>query len=223
MGKLLRDNLKEVMKVVAIILVASYIAVKVSIWLQGEIVQENISSLGIFGPILIIIYMTLSHVVASLTGTPGTVAALSLYGFGKAIIIVYIASLISATINFYIARILGRYWVIKLAGKDSIKRIDQITTVMGTRLLIIARIFGAPLYEFVSYAAGFTNISFKRYILITATVSLIPGVIISYLFYNSLESPLRLSFLLGALIVIGILFTWYVVRLYQGTTKSDSQ
>lgn len=222
MGKLLRDNSKEVLKVIAIILIASYIAVEVSTWLQGEIVQKNISSVGILGPILIIIYMTLSHIFAPLTGTPGTVAALSLYGLGQAIIIVYIASLISATINFYIARILGRTWVIKLAGKDSVKRIDQITTVMGTRLLIIARIFGAPLYEFVSYAAGFTNISFKKYILITATVSFIPGVFITYLFYISLESPLHLSFLLGSLVVIGILFTWYVVKLYQGTTKSNS-
>ncbi len=222
MGKLLRNNWKEVVKVAAIILVASYIAVEVSTWLQGKIIQENISSLGILGPILIIIYMTLSHIVAPLTGTPGTVVALSLYGLGKAIIIVYIASLISAAINFYIARKLGRYWVIKLAGKDSIKRIDQITTVMGTKLLIIARIFGAPLYEFVSYAAGFTNISFKRYMLITATVSFIPGVIISYLFYNSLESSLSLSVLLGSLIGLGILFTWYVVRLYQKAAKSGS-
>lgn len=219
MGKLLRDNWKEVVKVAAIILVASYVAVEVSAWLQGKIIQENVSSLGLLGPILIIIYMTLSHIVAPLAGTPGTVAALSLYGLGKAIIIVYMASLISATINFYIARKLGRYWVIKLAGKDSIKRIDQITTVMGTKLLIIARIFGAPLFEFVSYAAGFTNISFKRYMLITATVSLIPGVIISYLFYNSLESSLSLSVLLGSLIVLGILFTWYVVRLYHEATK----
>ena len=219
MGKLLRNNWKEVVKVVAIILVASYIAVEVSTWLQSKIIQENINSLGILGPILIIIYMTLSHIVAPLAGTPGTVAALSLYGLGKAIIIVYMASLISATINFYIARKLGRYWVIKLAGKDSIKRIDQITTVMGTKLLIIARIFGAPLYEFVSYAAGFTNISFKKYMLITATVSLIPGVVISYLFYNSLESSLSLSILLGSLIVLGILFTWYVVRLYHEATK----
>ena len=219
MGKLLRNNWKEAVKVAAIILVASYVAVEVSTWLQGKIIQENVSSLGLLGPILIIIYMTLSHIVAPLAGTPGTVAALSLYGLGKAIIIVYVASLISATINFYIARKLGRYWVIKLAGKDSINRIDQITTVMGTKLLIIARIFGAPLYEFVSYAAGFTNISFKKYMLITATVSLIPGVVISYLFYNSLESSLSLSILLGSLIVLGILFTWYVVRLYHEATK----
>jgi len=222
MGKLLKDNWKEAVKVAAIILVASYVAVEVSTWLQGKIVQENISSLGILGPILIIIYMVLSHIIAPLAGTPGTVAALSIYGLGKAIVIIYIASLISAIINFYIARKLGRHWVIKLAGKDSVKRIDQITKVMGTKLLIIARIFGAPVYEFVSYAAGFTNIGFKKYILITATVSFIPGVIISYLFYNSLESSFSLSVLLGSLIVLGILFTWYVVKLYHEATKSDS-
>lgn len=222
MGKLLRSNWKEIVKVVAIIFIASYIAVEVSTWLQGKIVQENINSLGVLGPVLIIIYMILSHIVAPLAGTPGTVAALSIYGLGKAIVIIYIASLMSATINFYIARKLGRRWVIKLAGKDSIKRIDQITKVMGTKLLIIARIFGAPVYEFVSYAAGFTNIGFKKYILITATVSFIPGVIISYLFYNSLESSISLSVLLGSLIVLGLLFTWYVVKLYHEATKSAS-
>ncbi|MFC1625964.1 TVP38/TMEM64 family protein [Patescibacteria group bacterium] len=120
----------------------------------------------------------------------------------------------SAIINFYISRFLGRKWVIKLAGKDSIKRIDQLTDIMGEKLLIFARLFGFPLYEFVSYAVGFTNMSFKRYFLITATLSVIPGTLLTIWMYYSLASPLSLSVFLVTVVLIGALFSWWSVRFY---------
>ena len=217
MNELWKENWKEVVKVVAIIVVFSFIAVIISSWLKTEIVQQKVESLGILGPLIIIIYIAASHVIAPLTGFPGTVAALSVYGLVKGWLLIYIASLISATLNFYIARILGRNWVIKLSGKDSVKKIDRFIDIMGTRLLIIARLFGSPLYEFISYAAGFTNMSFKKYFAITALVSPITGTIITVYAYWSLDSPLKLSIFLFVMILMGVIFTWYTVWLYLRT------
>ena len=217
MRELLKENRNEVVKVVIVVIVFSFIAVVISNWLKTEVIQKKVQSLGILGPLIIIIYITASHVIAPLAGFPGTVLALSVYGLVKGWVLIYIASLISATLNFYIARILGRVWVIKLSGKDSIKKIDRFVDIMGTRLLVIARLFGSPLYEFISYAVGFTSMSFKKYFLITALVSPIPGTIITIYAYRSLDSPLSLSIFLLVMILMGILFTWYTVRLYIKT------
>lgn len=219
MKKFFKDNWKDVIKISIVIIIASYVAVVFSSWLQTDPAQEKIKNLGFWGQVVTMLYVASSHVVAPLAGTPGVVVALSAYGLFKGWLIVYLGSLLSATINFYIARIFGRKWVIRLAGKKSISKIDKFVTIMGTRVLIIARLFGFPLYEFISYAVGFTNMSFKKYFLITALVSQIPGTIITLFFYYSLSSPIALSFLLGSLILAGGLFGLYTIQLYKKTNK----
>lgn len=221
MRRFIKDNWREALKVAVIILVMSFIAVVVSEKLKTETFQQKVEIMGLWGPVVIIFYIAASHIVVPLAGTPGTVVALSVYGLVKGWILIYLGSLISASVNFYIARVLGRKWVIRLAGKDSVRKIDKFVNVMGTKLLIMARLVGFPLYEFISYAVGFTNMSFTKYFVITATLSLISGTIISILFYYSLASPILLSILLGVIILVGVLFTSYTIWLYQRSVKDE--
>src|SRR3989344_628895 len=221
MKKAIWENWREIVKVVAMVLVLAFVAVLVSNWLKTEMAQQRIESLGIWGPAVVVLYVTASHVFAPLAGMPGVVVALSAYGPVMGWVYVYLASILSAVINFYVARKLGRKWVIRLAGKEAIKRIDRFVNIMGTRLLIVARVFGFPLYEFVSYAAGFTAIPFSKYLLVTALVSPIPGIIFTILTYYSLSSPWMIASLMGILIAIGVVFTWYTATLYLKFQKTD--
>jgi len=221
MKKLLKEHWKETVKVFLFIIIMSYIAVLASGWLQSGDVQEKVLAAGYWGPIIITLYVAASQVVAPLAGTPGIVVALSVYGFAWGWLMTYLGSLLSATINFYIARYLGRNWVIRLAGKKSISRIDKFVKIMGTRLLIMARLVGFPLYEFISYAVGFTNMSFNKYFLITAIFSLIPGTLTTLIVYRSLASPFAMSVFMGSVIIIGIIFTWYTVKLYLDSQKKN--
>jgi len=212
--KVISENWQEIVKVVILVFVLSFVSVLVSNWLRTDVIQERVEDLGALGPLVVILYVTVSHVFAPLAGTPGIIVALSVFGPVKAWVYIYIASNLSAAINFYIARKLGRDWVIKLAGKNSISKIDRFVTIMGTRLLVAARLFGFPLYEFISYAAGLTNISFRKYMIITALISPIPGTIMTIYAYNSLSSPWMMASMMGILIGVGALFSWYTVRLY---------
>ena len=149
------------------------------------------------------------------------IVAFAAYGLLKGWIFLYIASLISAAINFYIARTLGRKWVIKLAGRKSVEKIDRFVEIMGIKLLIIARTFGFPLFEFISYAAGFTNISFKTYMLITSLLIPIPGVIFSVFTIKALASPFGMVLLYISMFVIGTLLSWYTVKEYLKIKRGD--
>ena len=219
--KLLKQNWKDALVVFLIIAISSVVAIYLSEKLQGGDAQESIASMGILGPIIVIAYTAVSHIVAPLTGTPGIVASLSAFGFVRGTIYIYIGSLISATVNFYIARVLGRKWVIRLSGKKSTNRIDSFVTVMGTKLLIVARLVGFSVFEFISYAAGFTNMSFRRYMAITASLSLFSGTIVNIMYYKALASAFSLSLLLGGIVLAGIIFTTYVVVLYVRTKDTQ--
>ena len=74
------------------------------------------TNLGYWGYLIVIAYVVLSHVFAPLAGTPGVLLGVTIYGLKTGTILLYLGSLISATINFYISKKFGRKWVVKIVG-----------------------------------------------------------------------------------------------------------
>jgi uncharacterized membrane protein YdjX (TVP38/TMEM64 family) len=128
-----------------------------------------VESAGIFGPVVLILFLALSHIVAPISGTPVLLVGYGL--FGKDVIYqLFIATIISSSINFWIARAFGRGIVSKFAGQKSLDKIDQFTNSYGVKSLIFLRFFTGHLTDFISYAYGLTNIRFSTYITISALV-----------------------------------------------------
>lgn len=221
MKKLIHENWKEIAKLVIVFISLSLVSIYISNWLRTEDMQERIRHAGIYGPLIVILYIVASHVFAPVVGTPGTVVAFSAYGLIGGWMLLYIASIISAIINFYTSRELGRKWVKKLAGKKSLDQIDHFAEVMGLKLLKAARLFGAPLFEFISYAAGFTGISFKRYFWITVFYSIIPGILFAFAIYYSLVSAFYLMLFFSVNFIVGALFSWYTIGKYLKFKKNN--
>jgi len=172
-----------------------------------------IERIGLLGPLIVIAYTVISHVIAPVAGSPGVVLGFTVYGVYWGSLYLYIASLISAVINFWIARKFGRKWVIKLVGNKSMSEVDQFVNVTGTKVLILARVFGFSLFEFISYAAGLTKISFSKYIIVTALFSSIPNLIFIFFFQNiDFESQTGFILWLGSLIITGVLFSIFFRR-----------
>lgn len=169
--------------------------------------REFTKNLGIYGYFVVVGYIVLSHVFAPLTGTPGVVLGVTIYGINTGMWLLYFGGLISATINFYISQRFGRELVKKLTGKDSIKKIDEFASVEGKEALIISRLFGFALFDFISYAAGLTNIKFKDYFIITAVASLIVNIIVQFVFKDiDFQSEFGIMIWIGSIVVAGITF-----------------
>lgn len=172
-----------------------------------------VKSLGIFAPLIVILYTIASHVFAPVAGSPGIVLSMAIFGIYQTVFYLYIATLISAVINFWISRKYGRKWVSKFVGSATINEIDEFTKSEGKEVLWIARLFGFTLFELISYAYGLTNMKFKDYMIITTFGSIPSSLMILFLFRNTdFESTQGLYIWLGSLIVTGSIFAYFIKK-----------
>lgn len=175
---------------------------------------QFVADMGRLGPLIVIFYVVLAHVFAPLVGSPMLFVSAAIYGLGYSTIYFYIGGLFSSAINFWIARKYGRKWVIKLAGKSAMKDIDNFVAVEGTEVLVISRIFGFPLFDFISYAAGLTKIDFKKYYFITNFIGLFTGTFIYFIYRNvDLKTEEGTALWMGSLLAVAFIFT-FAIRHY---------
>ena len=178
--------------------------------------KEFIESIGIFGPLVIIFYIVISHIFAPIIGGPGVVVGYIIYGLIASSILNYIAGLLSAAINFYISRKYGRDLVRKLSGEKTLKKIDLFTQKSGTMALIFARAFGFPLFEIISYAYGFTNMSFKKYIFVTSVVTAVQSALMIIVFRDiDFSTRLGLGIWSSTMTIFGFIFLFFIYRSYK--------
>lgn len=179
---------------IAVLILIFWLSLK---WLTpifaSEKARDFVKEIGPVGPAVIIVYIVVSHILAPMAGTPGVILSAALFGVFQTMIYIYLAGLVSSAINFYISKKLGRKWIKKLAGKKTTQNIDEFIRIFGTKILVLSRVFGFSLFEVISYTAGLTVISFKKYFLLTAIFSAIPATIFGVVFNNAtLQSSLTL-------------------------------
>ena len=170
---------------------------------------------GALGPIAVIGYIIFAHILAPVTATPVVVSSFAIFGIYEAMFYIYTGGIISSVINFYISRKWGRGIVARFVGRKMVHEVDKYAEVFGTKALIVGRVFGFAVFEVISYAAGLTNISFKKYITITVIFSAIPSIIFGILFRDFDFSTMRgLLVWLGVLVITGIMFSFLMRKIF---------
>lgn len=150
----------------------------VSLSISQDNIRTFISQFGVLAPVIFILLSLTSYIIAPLSGTPVLFAGHILFG-QQVIIYATVASYISFITNFWITRIWGRSFVIKLVGKSSFDKIDKFTKSYGVVSLFTFRIFLGYVHDLISYAAGFTSMKFSTYLIIS-TLAAIPGTLLWY-------------------------------------------
>lgn len=214
----------QIREVISILLLLAFIIAFIN-WVVPTLgtaeVQNFVKKVGPLGPLIIMTYTVVGHIFAPMTGTPIVILSLALYGLFPSLVITYLAHLVSAAINFQISRQLGRKWVKKLAGQRSLKQIDDFSKVEGTDILILSRLLGFPVFEYISYAMGFTSISFTKYMRITALAHLVPSIIFMLIFSQiDFDSKTGIYVWLGSLTLIGFIFL-FLLKKYMGKQKNN--
>jgi len=216
-----KEKLREIVKVLLVITILSFALRWLIPTLTSVQFKTFVEKLGYFGPLVVIFYTIISHIFVPLAGTPGILLSIAVFGLHKTMFYIYTASMVSAAVNFYISRKFGRKWVTKLAGRKTMNEIDNFVEISGIKILILARIFGFSLFEVISYAAGLTNIEFKKYFTITLIFTLIPNIIFTYLFKNTdFTSGSNLIIWIATLIVTGLIFSFFI-KTYIKKRKRD--
>lgn len=185
-----------------------------------------INDIGLWGYLIIFLYIVVSHVFAPVSGTPGVALGVAIYGIGTGMWLLYYAGLVSCIINFCIAREYGKKYVSKIIGEKAEKEVEELTSVGGERVLFIARLFGFSFFDFISYAAGLTKISFKSYFTITAVASLIVNLVVQFIFKDldfKSEQGIMIWLIAMAIVavVFGIFIKFYLYKIKTMKAKVD--
>ena len=155
--------------------------------IQGDhaAVREEIDSLGIWGPLLIL-GLTLIHSVVFYPAEIVDAAAGYAYGFFPGLLLVMLGWMLSALICFAIGRSVARPLLDRWVGEERFERIEGKIERGGPTLLIGLRLVPIFPFSIVCYAAGAARVPLWRYLWTTA-VGYLPITAISVYFGTRLE------------------------------------
>jgi len=197
--------------VIAIILLFKYTSIRS--YINATKLQEFIQSFGFWAPLVYIVI----YAIAPILMFPGSI--LSLAGglaFGPLWGTAYTA--LGATIGacgaFWVARIMGRGFVEKLA-KGKSKTFDDSAAEHGLQIILLLRL--VPLFPFnaLNYAAGLSKIKFKDYFIGTL-IGIIPGTFAYVYLGSSLTNVLSWQFLSAVAFFVVITVVITIVKKRKG-------
>ena len=184
-----------------------------------EIIQSYLELNIALAPLISIVLRITSIILAPIPGTP--IDLLNIAFFGKNIGFIYteISIIIGSTVNFWIARRFGESAVRKFVPIDKIhiweERISQKSGFWG---LVLIRMFSIPIFDYLSYIAGLTRMSFWKFFFSSIFASIPP----TWAFYYLGDTFFRKGLLWSA-IVVGILTLLYFLfqqgKIFKGFSE----
>jgi uncharacterized membrane protein YdjX (TVP38/TMEM64 family) len=180
--------------------------------------MERVRALKTWGPITIVVLMTVAIVVTPIPSAPIALAAGALYGHIWGTLYVAAGAEIGALVAFALARLLGytflRRW---LGDRLSFSLLGSQWAMMG--IVFVSRLLPFLSFDLVSYAAGLTPLKAWRFAAATLA-GILPASFLLAHFGGELASgdPGRLAITgaaLGGLVLIPILW-----RLWAGRSQA---
>jgi uncharacterized membrane protein YdjX (TVP38/TMEM64 family) len=150
-----------------------------------EKVRSEIDSLGLAGPLLILV-LALVHAIVFYPAEIVDAAAGLVYGFVPALALMMLGWLLSGLVCFAIGRSVARPLLDRWFGSERFERIEGRIERGGPRVLIAARLIPILPFSLVSYAAGAARVPLWRFTWTTA-VGYLPITAISVYFGTQLD------------------------------------
>jgi uncharacterized membrane protein YdjX (TVP38/TMEM64 family) len=148
-------------------------------------VRREVESLGVAGPLLILV-LALVHAVVFYPAEIVDAAAGLVYGFIPALALMMFGWLLSGLVCFAIGRSVARPLLDRWLGRQRFERIEAKIERGGPKVLIAARLIPIFPFSLVSYAAGAARVPPWRFVWTTA-VGYLPITAISVYFGTQLD------------------------------------
>jgi uncharacterized membrane protein YdjX (TVP38/TMEM64 family) len=152
---------------------------------ETDKVQSEIASLGVAGPLLILV-LTLVHAVVFYPAEIVDAAAGLAYGFLPALLLVMAGWLLSGLACFCVGRSVARPLLDRWFGAERFERIEVRIERGGAKALIAARLIPIFPFSIVCYAAGAARVPVWRFTWTTA-VGYLPITALSVYFGTQLD------------------------------------
>lgn len=214
---------RAVLGIVVLLIVVVVIVIVVEKTGLFDELQRIVEGAGVWAPLVYIGLKALTFVVAPLSGVSLKISGGVLFGLRDGTVYTLVGDLIGGSINFWLARSLGRTVVSRLVGQKRMERVDTFSyQIGGWRALLFARVFLSAVYDFVSYAAGLTQLRFRDYLIVSVT-----GGLVSTVFWTAFGASLTkdpVVFVLVSVALAGLFLVSVVLRnRILGSLLNDSE
>ncbi|MDE2857645.1 MAG: VTT domain-containing protein [Chloroflexota bacterium] len=141
--------------------------------------QAIIATSGIWGPLIFVGIKALTFTFAPLSAGPIQFASGILFGVIPGTLYSLLGELLGGTVNVIIARLFGRRIVRRFVGAAAMSRVDGFYErhLNDWKSLLAARVLLFSVYDFISYAVGFSQIRLSVYIAVSFLGGLIPTLL----------------------------------------------
>lgn len=185
-------------------------------------VEEYLSSIliahPILSPVLFIFLRAIPVVVAPIPGVAFDLVGVAMFGWKLGLFLALVGANIGAAIAFFIARYF-REPVVKYFVP--LQKLHELEARYSGRQkfwgLVALRFITSPFFDFASYAAGLTNISFLTFIL-SGFISVLPYAFVIY-FFGGLalyQGPLYAVMFFTGVFVLTALLGKVVLKKFRG-------
>jgi uncharacterized membrane protein YdjX (TVP38/TMEM64 family) len=175
-----------------------------------EQIRAWVERLGAWAPIAIILLSMIQALLAPIPGQAIEAVSGYLYGPWWGTLFPMLGMVIGSSITFLLARRFGRPLVIRLVGKQSMARLDDLVRRGGAPFFFLIWLLPFAPDDLACVAAGLTPMPFHQF-LILMTLGRLPGVFVSVLVgANAAQiEPLWWGILLAAIAAAAlILWRW---------------
>ena len=180
--------------------------------------SEFMAQYGPAAAVVSFLLMVFQSVIAPLPAFLITIANANLFGWWQGAILSWASAMAGAALCFWIARVVGREAVEKLAGKNGIRQMEEFFQRHGTQSVLIARLLPFVSFDWVSYFAGLTSMRFWSFSLATGLGQLPATIVYSYV-GGMLTGGAKLL-MTGLLILFALAILVIVIRqVYTETQK----
>lgn len=151
--------------------------------------HQLIARSGGWAPAIFIVLCSISLVVAPLSGSSLFIAGGALFGKELGFFLSLIASVLGCSVNFWISKQFGRSIVSYLIGKNNLKKLDRFTRrIRGDYGIFYLALIMPLSQDIVSYAAGLTPISYRRFLVALIFSGVVVIAVYIYLGSSLLEA-----------------------------------
>lgn len=169
-------------------------------YVRPEQIHTLLERAGFFAPLLYMVLMTLAVIISPVPSLPLDIAAGAFFGPFLGTVYSVIGALTGAVVSFTIARILGRELIERFLG-GHVNFCTSCSDKLLTKIVFVARLLPVVSFDIVSYGAGLTKMSLRKFSLATFL-----GMIPLTFLYNYSGSVLvfgrGLTVILGVVMVI---------------------
>lgn len=164
--------------------------------------REYLLGFGWWAPVISTLLQILTSVIAPLPSFVLAFVNAMLFGWWWGALLTWTTALLAAAICFAIARGLGRPAVERFVPRAALESTDRFFTRHGMPAVLIARLIPFINPDVISYAAGFTSMRWRLFMLSIAVGSVPSTALYSYLGSRGVAS---VGWLLIPLVALGLL------------------